>query len=467
MKVNLNRLLGTLFLTVSPFLLSKQILAKDKSLPFQVTTASNGLQIIAVPMAKVPLVTIVLVFKAGAMTELPETNGLTHLWEHMFFKGNKRLPDQEAFNKRIRQLGITFNGDTSAEMVRYYFTLPSKNLEAGLQFMADAISTPLLEQTELERERKVVLDEYDRNASQPGFELSNIERMVIYGPQEFLRNPLGRRRLVEKASRDQLRQIAQEVFVPANGAIIISGDVDPRTIKTLVDKNFDGWKTPDSWKPVDRGSFPAFPKKTDIVKTHALAQNVSQQITWKGPRVLVEKEDTWAIDVLIQLLEHRSGNFFKKYIDSGMTLSSGFSYHTQGRAGELVLFAMSSPENAAKAKAALLKEPLEWAKPGYFTNAQLDDVRRRLTIGYKMELNKPSAYGKTLAFWWATAGLNYYEGYLDHMQKVSLKDVQEIVKKYLIDKPYVAVALLSPKDAEIAKYTDNSAAYVEQFLKNY
>ena len=75
--------------------------------------------------------------------------------------------------------------------------------------MADAISTPLLEPNELERERKVVLDEYDRNASQPGFDLFNIERMLIYGNHEYLRNPLGRRPIIEKATREQLLQIKQ------------------------------------------------------------------------------------------------------------------------------------------------------------------------------------------------------------------------------------------------------------------
>jgi zinc protease len=429
--------------------------------------ATNGLQILTIEMPKVPLATIVLVAKAGAMTELPETNGLTHVWEHMFFKGNKRIPNQEAFNKRIRQLGITYNGDTSAEMVRYYFTLPSKNLDDGLQFMADAISTPLLDDKELGRERVVVLDEYDRNASQPGFELFNIERMIMYGAKEHLRNPLGRRRIIETTNRNQLLTIKSDVFVPANSALIVAGDVTAENVKTLVDKHFAAWTTPPDWKPINRGPFPDFPQTTEVTKTHPLAQNVTQQFTWKGPRTLHEKSDTWTADILLQLLEHRSGKFFKKFVDSGLALGAGLSYHSQGQAGELVLYAASRPETASNIRKALLDQPKEWVKSGYFNASQLSDVRRKQRIGYKMELNRPSEYAKTLAFWWATSGLDYYDNYLSNLEKVTLNDVQKFVKKYFIGKPYVGITLLNPEDAKVANYIDNSAPYVEKYLTNY
>lgn len=434
---------------------------------YKLSAASNGMPILTVEMPKVPLATIVLVAKAGAMTELPETNGLTHVWEHMFFKGNKRLPNQEAFNKRIRQLGITYNGDTSAEMVRYYFTLPSKNLDEGLQFMADAIATPLLDTKELERERVVVLDEYDRNASQPGFDLYNIERMIIYGKQEYLRNPLGRRTIIEKTSREQLLAIKKDVFVPANCALIVAGDAETGRVTSMVNKHFSEWTTPVDWKPVRRDPFGDFPKTTDVIKTHPLAQNVNQQFTWKGPRTTLEKADTWAADVLLQLLEHRSGKFFKSFVDSGLTLGAGLSYHSQGQTGELVLYAVSSPERAREARDALLKQPNEWIKPSYFSTNQLADVRRKQRINYKMDLERPSAYAKNLAFWWATSGMDYYDNYIPNMEKVTLEDIRKFVKKYLINKPYVGITLLNPDDAKIAKYSDNSAPFVEKYLKDY
>ena len=434
---------------------------------WQLTKASNGLDVVAMPSAKVPLVTIVLVSKAGARTETKENNGLTHLWEHMFFKGNARLPNQEAFNARIRELGIVFNGDTSSEIVRYYFTLPSNNLDQGLQFMADAISTPLLDQQEMERERKVVLDEYDRNASQPGFELNNIERMTIYGDQEYLRNPLGRRRIIETATKEQLLQIKKDVFVPANCALVISGDFDPATLSKLIEKHFAGWTTPKDWHPVDRGAFPPFPKSQQVVMTHAMAQNALLQVTYNGPKALIEKEDTYAADIMISLLNHHSGKFFKKFIDSGLTLNTQLSYHTQGLAGELAVYSMVQAKSLAKVEDALEKETAEWLKPDYFSKTQLDDVRRQLIVGHKFELNKPSDYAKTLAFWWGTTGMDYLSGYIPAMEKVTIPDIQKFVRKYFVGAPHMTTVLINTKEAQAAGIADTSKPIMEKLLKNY
>lgn len=434
---------------------------------WQLSKAANGLDIIAMASAKVPLVTIVLVSKAGARSETKENNGLTHLWEHMFFKGNARLPDQEAFNAKIRELGIVFNGDTSSEIVRYYFTLPSNNLEQGLQFMADAISTPLLDQKELERERKVVLDEYDRNASQPGFELNNIERMVIYGDQEHLRNALGRRKIIEQATREQLLQIKKDVFVPANCALVVSGDFDPVTLPKLIDKYFASWTTPKDWKPVDRGSFPEFPKSQQVVMTHPMAQNAMLQMTYKGPRASFETDDTYAADILISLLNHHSGKFYKKFLDSGLTLNTQLAYHTQGLAGELVIYSMIAAPHLAKAQAALEKEVVEWAKPGYFSKTQLDDVRRQLSVSHQFELNKPSDYAKTLAFWWGTTGTDYLKGYIPAMEKISLTDIQKFVRKYLVNAPHFDSILINAKDAAAVGVIDTTKPFADKLLKNY
>src|SRR6478609_7033223 len=219
----------------------------------------NGMELVTFESRKVPLVTIVLTVKAGAFTEKPETNGLTHLWEHMFFKGNASIPNQEAFHQKIQDLGIIYNGDTNPELVRYYFTLPSAFLEEGLDFMYHAIATPLIDQYELERERKVVLDEWDRNASQPGFDLYRSRLATLYGPLSYRRYPLGGRDIIETAQREQLMAIKDEVFVPKNSALLVAGDIDTKALTVLVKKIFGQWQNPKNWQPLDVPAFPSFP----------------------------------------------------------------------------------------------------------------------------------------------------------------------------------------------------------------
>jgi zinc protease len=79
----------------------------------------------------VPLATIMITTKNGSYTETPKFNGLSHLYEHMFFKANKDYKNQEDYLDRVSELGMQFNGSTTYENVNYYFTLPKFNLNAG------------------------------------------------------------------------------------------------------------------------------------------------------------------------------------------------------------------------------------------------------------------------------------------------------------------------------------------------
>ena len=120
-------------------------------------TLRNGLDVIVVQNPAVPLVTVEFNVKNGAYTESPEYNGLSHLYEHMFFKANEAIPNQERYLERLRELGASWNGTTSQERVNYFITLGKDSLEQGMKFMYDAISGPLFKEEELVKERPVVL----------------------------------------------------------------------------------------------------------------------------------------------------------------------------------------------------------------------------------------------------------------------------------------------------------------------
>src|SRR5204862_5226350 len=99
----------------------------------------NGLEVMVIENHKVPLATIEIAVRNGAYTEGPEFSGLSHLFEHMFFKANKDYPDQENCLKRTQDLGAIWNGTTDVERVNYFFTFDRDSLKAGLKFMNAAI----------------------------------------------------------------------------------------------------------------------------------------------------------------------------------------------------------------------------------------------------------------------------------------------------------------------------------------
>src|SRR6185369_10424553 len=108
----------------------------------------NGLEIIILEDHSIPLVTIELAVRNGSYTEPPELNGLSHLYEHMFFKQNRAIANAEEYIRAIGSKGIAYNGTTREEVVDYYFTTTSPNLRTAMQFMKDPVRYPLFDERE-------------------------------------------------------------------------------------------------------------------------------------------------------------------------------------------------------------------------------------------------------------------------------------------------------------------------------
>jgi zinc protease len=144
----------------------------------------NGLEVVVIENAKVPLATIEIAVKNGAYTEGPEYSGLSHFFEHMFFKSNKDYPSQEKFIKRTQQLGAIWNGTTDVERVNYYFTFYKDSLKAGLQLMNAAIRYPLFREDDMTTERPVVNTTCPLTACLPFAAMLSM-RTLLHWPKPF------------------------------------------------------------------------------------------------------------------------------------------------------------------------------------------------------------------------------------------------------------------------------------------
>ena len=198
----------------------------------------NGLEMIVVEDHSIPLVTCELAVRNGSFTEPPELNGLSHLYEHMFFKANRASMTGEAYLNTIDQLGIIYNGQTQEELVNYYFTTTSPNLPVAMRFMRDAVRYPAFDEHQFEQEREVVIDELDRHESNPfgflGLEMNN----RLYYKYPSRKNPGGDKKTVGSATTAMMRLIQGRYYVPNNSAIVVTGDVNPAAVFLLVQEMF-------------------------------------------------------------------------------------------------------------------------------------------------------------------------------------------------------------------------------------
>jgi zinc protease len=428
----------------------------------------NGLEVIVVENHAVPLATIEIAVRSGGFVETPEYSGLSHLYEHMFFKGNRAIPNQEAYLKRLRELGASWNGTTNTELVNYYFTLPSQNLREGAVFMRDALFYPLFQQRELERERVVVLGEFDRNEASPFFHLAREIDRKLWGPYFSRKNVIGDREVIVTSTREKMQTLKEHYYVPNNSALLFSGDVNPEEAYALAEELFSEWKpTDDPHKLYPVPSFPPLKQNTTIAVIQPF-NNAVVQIAWHGPSMLEDTPSTFAADVLSFILNQPTSRFYRNLIDSGLCDAAAISYYSQAHTGPINAFAQTSPERVDRAHAALLNEIGHLTDADYYSEEELKFAKDQLEVSEIYNRERPSEFVHNVAFWWSSAGgLDYYRNYLDNLRKVTRADINNYVRRYIAGKPSVTGVLISDenrgkvallKNAEIVRPSSGSSA---------
>jgi zinc protease len=409
----------------------------------QRTTLPNGLEVIVVENRGVPLVTIEADVKNGSFTQGPEFEGLSHLYEHMFFKANAKYPNPDDFVARASELGAEFNGTTSEERVNYYLTVPADSVEGGMKFLAAALINPLFRKDELEREREVVIGEYDRNESSPFFPFSTAMSKALWGAGWSRKNPLGERAVIQSTTPEKMRAIQQRYYVPNNTAIIITGDVPAAKAFALAKSIFGDWKrAPDPFESEPIPPIPPLTRDTAVIVEQPIG-SVVIMLQWQGPSATQDVAATYAADVFSDVLNQPGSRFQRRLVDSGLFHSVTVNYYTLNQVGPITIEGETSPEKFKEALAALREEIQKLNDPGYFSAAELNSMKQSRIVGTKLGLERASGFAHQLGFWWAVTGLDYFFGYVDTMSSQTPQDLQSYASKYIIGKPHVTGVLLS------------------------
>ena len=405
----------------------------------------NGLEVIVVENHGVPLTTIEFDVKNGSFTQQPGYEGLAHMYEHMFFRANAQFPLPDQFIERASRLGAVFNGTTQEERVNYYMTLPADSLEGGLRLLASALREPKFLREELEREREVVLGEYDRHQANPMFDLQEQMGTRLYPGQWSRKNVTGERAVLQRVTPERMREIQQKYYVPNNTALIVTGDVRAQRVFQLAESVLGDW--PRGADPFAADPIPPIPALTqsDAVILEVPVSTVTVLIQWQGPSVGKDPGATYAADVFSDVLNQPTSTLQQRLVDTGLWLGVNVNYYTLDHVGPITISGQTTPNKLAAAMAALEREISRLASPGYITQEELESTKAERSVSTAFGHDRPSEFAHTLGFWWSVASLEYYMGYLDNMAKQTLQDLRAYASKYIVGKHRVVGVVIDPQ----------------------
>jgi len=294
--------------------------ARASGPPIQQRVLPDGLAVIVVEDHSQPLVTIEIAFKNGSMTEPPEYNGLSHLYEHMFFKANQALPDQEAWLARARALGMIWNGTTNTERVNYFFSTTTDHFADTMTFMrrkladlgatiagtterdwsviegkspaagfedtfglvAEAFLAPAMPESEVTLARNQEVLALKRLRENPDGALELLVEATVFKGHPYANRPGGTPDTVAKLGREQLAAHLDRLRETSRLVLVVVGAVEPQRVVALARQAY-GALPRGSWSPAAL-SRPSFSSPALTTETRKLPTNYLQAMfTAPGP----------------------------------------------------------------------------------------------------------------------------------------------------------------------------------------
>ncbi len=270
------------------------------------------------------------------------------------------------------------------------------------------------------------------------------KRIARYGMAGSVRKePLGERPAILSATHDKMLFIKGKYYLPNNALLIVTGDVKAEDVKKLAPKYFLRWQRgPDPFAVNPPQRVPPLEQPLFVLDTiddpHAYVK-----VYWHGPSIGLDDKGTYVADVFSSIIGQPEQEFSKSLEESGLAQSVSFWYYTQRYVGPIRADIATTPENLDQTMKVFWQQVAKFSDTNYFSDEELESAKNLLRSQTLYKSEKLSEFTHDLAFWWASAGLDYYGHYLDDLSKVTKQDVANYVRRYIQTKPYVLGVAMS------------------------
>ncbi len=407
-------------------------------------TLANGLTVVIRENHSSPVVAVQVWVKAGSVTEPEARAGMSHILEHMAFKGTKkRGPGRIA--REVEALGGEINAYTSYEQTVYHITISGRYLGNALDILADTLGNSVFDAGELAREREVILEELRMNEDDPDRTSSKDLFRAAYRVHPYGRPVIGYADTIRKTTRDDLVAYFRELYYPGNMVLVIAGDVDPKAARPLIEKAFlplPAHAAPRVAEP------PEPPQQEPRVKTREMdIKRAYLDIGFHGPSI--RDGDVFAWDLLSIILGGgQTSRLYHEVKDRRGLVDSISAYsYTPRDPGLLIVGATGAPEKARDALREALVQlfRLRTAPPD---GQELARAKTSTESDFLYSLESQASVARHVGFFETALGDAAFEQkYLQRIRAVTADNIVAAARKYLTPANLSVAAVVLRGDA--------------------
>ena len=407
----------------------------------------NGLTVIVQEDHSAPVASVQAWCATGSIDEAAHLGGgMSHLLEHMLFKGTKTRP-ANAIAQAVQDVGGYINAYTSFDRTVYWIDVPKAGVNAALEILSDAMMNSTLPPEEYAKEQEVIRREFAMGFDDPDRVSGQLLFATAYHRHPYRLPVIGLLDVFNQLTQEQVMQYYKTRYVPNNLTFVIAGDVDAKQVQQQLADLFKEFPA-QSLQPV---YLPAEPPQLGLREVH---QEFATELTrlslaWHIPEIT--HPDVPALDLLSTILgDGRSSRLYRRVREeTGLAFGvSAFSY-TPGEPGLFGIDATTEPTKRTAAQELILKIVDEIKESGV-TSEELAKAKKISLSHHLSSLTTMRGQASDLGSnWLLTRNLNFTRDYLEATQRVNGDDICRVARAYLTTANLTVVSL-NPHGALVA-----------------
>ncbi len=387
----------------------------------------NGLRVITVPNTDSLAATILVLTETGSKYETPKTNGLAHFLEHMLFKGTPTRPKSIDISHELESIGAQYNAFTSQEYTGYYAKVSSRHFEKALDIISDMYTHPLLEESEIQKEKGVISEEIRMYQDMPHRHVQDMIMELLYGDTPAGWNIAGKVETVKSFTRQDFINYRKEHYTTGTTIVVVSGNYGDIDIESR-------------FKDVPVGQ-----KSNKVPVTDEQSE----------PQVLIENKETDQTHLVIgirglsvqsprtpvaRILAHVLGGGMSSRLFERLRTKMGVGYYVHASHDAYTdhgVFSISTGVDKARVDEVVtaILEECRLLIDTKVSDAELDRTKNNIIGSLELGLETSDAQGEFFGFQEVLKGkIETAEEVNTKIMKVTSEQVQDLAKELFVDK---------------------------------